>query len=373
MKKGIYQQLREQMDHYMLGMPASPSQIELELLKDMFTPEDAEMFTHLTAELKEPEVVAQKAGQPLAAVADKLEDMACKGLVFRHREGKTARYSAIPFMFGLVEFQLKRLGKKAVAKLGQYVMERYAEVLWHSKGLFMRTIPVQKAVNATHHVAPYDDALEILKSQTLIVVTDCVCAKNAATIEGVCRRPTEVCFTFGPMAEYYLENGWGRKVDIDEAKCILDKAHDAGLITQPSTAQNPFGMCNCCSNCCGPLTAFKLHPRPAELVSANYQVQVIQEQCTGCGTCVERCPIEAVTVWDDGLAAIDLDRCIGCGLCVTTCPEVAVVLGQKPEHQLHSPPINTRDQMKHLARQRNLDETDPDQIVTFGFENEQRQ
>lgn len=50
------------------------------------------------------------------------------------------------------------------------------------------------------------------------------------------------------------------------------------------------------------------------------------EECTGCGTCVEDCPVEAITLNDDDIAVIDEDTCTDCGTCVDVCPTSAISL-----------------------------------------------
>ena len=50
---------------------------------------------------------------------------------------------------------------------------------------------------------------------------------------------------------------------------------------------------------------------------------VNQELCTGCGTCVEQCPAEAVSLVDEK-ATINDEECIRCGTCHDVCPEEAV-------------------------------------------------
>ena len=51
---------------------------------------------------------------------------------------------------------------------------------------------------------------------------------------------------------------------------------------------------------------------------------VNQEMCTGCGACVEVCPVGAIALDDRGVAGIDEDECIRCGKCHEACPEEAV-------------------------------------------------
>ena len=52
---------------------------------------------------------------------------------------------------------------------------------------------------------------------------------------------------------------------------------------------------------------------------------VDKEKCTGCGSCVEACPVDAIKVENDK-AIINNDECIDCGTCVDECPEEAISL-----------------------------------------------
>ncbi|MCD4828911.1 MAG: 4Fe-4S binding protein [Candidatus Cloacimonetes bacterium] len=50
---------------------------------------------------------------------------------------------------------------------------------------------------------------------------------------------------------------------------------------------------------------------------------VWRQRCVGCGDCVERCPVSAITL-HEGKAIIDADACIDCKICVTTCQYRAI-------------------------------------------------
>jgi Fe-S-cluster-containing hydrogenase component 2 len=55
-------------------------------------------------------------------------------------------------------------------------------------------------------------------------------------------------------------------------------------------------------------------------------VMVDQEKCTGCGTCEEVCPVEAIKVNSDK-AVVDQETCVDCGTCIEECPEKAISEG----------------------------------------------
>jgi ferredoxin len=51
--------------------------------------------------------------------------------------------------------------------------------------------------------------------------------------------------------------------------------------------------------------------------------KVDNEKCTGCETCVDECPSEAISMAEEK-AVINPDTCIDCGACVDVCPVEAI-------------------------------------------------
>lgn len=50
---------------------------------------------------------------------------------------------------------------------------------------------------------------------------------------------------------------------------------------------------------------------------------VDKERCVFCGICVEKCPVNAISL-DKETISIDMNECIRCGVCHEVCPQDAV-------------------------------------------------
>ena len=353
MPEDIYRELRKRIDKLSFGFPETDTEIELEILKKLFTEKDAATWLLLTQRLETPEEIAQRTEGSLEISSDDLHDMAERGLIYRWRKGDTTKYATIGFMHGIWEFQLTTMDSEFAEMTAKYINdEAYRDVLTRATAGFLRTIPVQRSLDATRQVAAFEDASRFLKQAKTIAVAECICRKNQDLIGRGCDKPREVCFMMGSMGQYYLDRGMAREVGVDEAIKILAEAQEAGLVTQPATAQNPGGMCNCCGDCCVVLQALNQHPRPADMVFSNYFAAVEYDICDGCETCMDRCQMAAISMNENDQAEIDLIRCIGCGLCVITCPTEALSLVPKPEDRRRTPPPDSRGQMDLIGRLR---------------------
>lgn len=58
-------------------------------------------------------------------------------------------------------------------------------------------------------------------------------------------------------------------------------------------------------------------------MSKTEMVWIDEERCTGCGACVETCPVGAIALVDD-VARVDEETCTGCGACLEVCPVEAI-------------------------------------------------
>ncbi|HSK46909.1 MAG TPA: DUF362 domain-containing protein [Coriobacteriia bacterium] len=55
------------------------------------------------------------------------------------------------------------------------------------------------------------------------------------------------------------------------------------------------------------------------------------EKCNACGRCVQWCPVNAITIGPDRVAAVDYELCYGCGECVAACPNDSIAISWKTD------------------------------------------
>jgi NAD-dependent dihydropyrimidine dehydrogenase PreA subunit len=121
---------------------------------------------------------------------------------------------------------------------------------------------------------------------------------------------------------------------------ILDEVEGMGLVHTVSNVMKGIGyVCNCCACCCGILRGITDWGIEESVAYANYYALINPEECSGCGICIERCQVRAVSE-SDGVAIVDRERCIGCGICVTGCPNGVAKLERKPPSEIVTPPVD---------------------------------
>jgi Pyruvate/2-oxoacid:ferredoxin oxidoreductase delta subunit len=292
------------------------------------------------------------------------DSLAKKGLVFNQPSSSGVMvYRLLPLMMvGLMEYKFMGVltGSEAEKELAELFERLLGELRDQTQGhyealapLFAaapavdRTVPAGKTADGKAiRILPIEKSLDsseefVLPSQTVeaiinkfddIAVGHCFCRQRRSLMGDTCKTNAPVlnCFSFGKSARHTSAQGFAKKVTRGEALKILNEAEQAGLIHKAfhpgSRENNPeTSICNCCKDCCDTLRIWRDGTLP--MINSTYHLSVIDmDACTGCGTCLEWCPTDAIALNEDGLAQRDENACLGCGVCARFCPESAISL-----------------------------------------------
>ncbi|MFX1307481.1 MAG: ATP-binding protein [Promethearchaeota archaeon] len=345
----IYRKLQRHLDKMPVGFPATESGIEIKILKHLFTPEQAHIalsLNFMADPLKKIYRRVKKSGISMEELEEKLDEMYFNGLINRGivREGDTdiKYYASAPWVIGMFEYQLNKLTPEFFKDAHNYQKNSFFKDEYNRTGIpQLRVIPLEQTLSFEQSIANYDDIEKLIDEiGEPMAVMECICRKGSELIGEPCKKTKlrESCFVFRTAAKSFIEKGLAREITKEETLEILAKAKEDGLVLQPANSQRPTNICTCCGCCCGILTSQKQLPGLSQLFATNYYAEVDPDLCTGCGTCEERCNLEAIII-EEGISQVDRARCIGCGVCVPTCPEEAISLKKKDEETI--PPKNT--------------------------------
>jgi len=352
MSDEVYVRLREFLDRMPGGYAATPSGVELKILKKLFAPEEAETVMKLGPFPMPLAQAAKKLGLDEKAAGEKLEPMAKKGQLYRFRGGDQVFYMAMQFAVGVYEFSMNRMDRETAELMEEYFATgAFQKMFSQAKTQQLRIVPIEQALSASPQVASYDQVRALVEKQTLFAVSPCICRKEQALLGHPCKRPNETCLQFGMAAQYYIENGLGRQITKEEVFKVLKQAEDAALVLSPNNAQDLSNICCCCSCCCGVLRNLAKFERPAEIAATHFRAKLDPEACSNCETCLDRCQMQAIQSGEDHVTIL-AHRCIGCGLCVPTCPEEAIQLEPRPDAA--EPPANITATMMQIMKERGL-------------------
>lgn len=332
MSDEVYERLREFLDRFPIGFPKTATGVEMRILRKLFTPEQAEAAVLLSPFPEEASQIAARTGRDASGLADLLEGMADDGLVLRlRRKGRTVFQSA-PFMIGLYEYSVKKIDRELAAMFKEFYDTALQTEMGASNIPGFKVIPVGRHIAADVTLLPYHRLEEEVRAARKISVAECICRKEARLMGHGCDHPLEACLSFGAAAEYYIETGLGREITAEEALDILKVADESGLVHAGANSKHLSNICNCCPCCCASLKGIvhKGHDK-RKYVNALYEALVDGEACIACEACLDRCPVNAITVEDS--ASVDRAKCLGCGLCAGACPSEAISLHLRADRE----------------------------------------
>lgn len=331
----VYEQLAEALNNLPNGFPRTPSNVEIRVLRKIFSPEEASLAGQLTGSMKSAEAIANRIGLTAEEAEARLTKMAKRGLLWSYKEGEKSLFRLAPFVVGIYEAQLESMDHELAHLVEEYLANGGAVGIMKPQPALHRVVPAQKAVKS-EWILPYDDVKAILLQSKIFHLRDCICRVQQDYISRKCDFPLRTCLSFSSFDRppHPLD------ISKEEAVAFLDKAEEMGLVHTVSNVMRGFGyVCNCCGCCCGILRGINEWGIENSVAYANYYAIIDPDECVGCGICRKRCQVHAISE-QDGISAVNVKKCIGCGLCATGCPNKAAKLVRKTDKEVVSPPVD---------------------------------
>jgi 2-oxoacid:acceptor oxidoreductase delta subunit (pyruvate/2-ketoisovalerate family) len=319
-----------------------------ELAQELFTVEEAAVTNAMPRGFSLAGVIAEDMGKTEEEISAIIEKMADKGLCISGEKGDAMVYGGPPFVPGIFEFQFLRgtetdKDKKLAILIGNYKAAVNA-ARGPNKEDFpsMRVITVDRTIKAENQIHTYDQVATYIENYEPLSVSTCYCRHQAKLIDEKdhCGKPDDVCMQFGRGAQFVIDRKMGRKITKEEAVDILKRSEEAGLVHCSNNRQEIDFLCNCCSCHCVILKNAIAQPKPGLAVNSGFQPVWDTALCTACETCVERCPMDALTMNEDEVPEVNMDHCIGCGVCATGCPVEAIAMAERPG--IPVPPVDQK-------------------------------
>lgn len=353
--------------------PVDSSFQDSSLLKK-FTEDEALAFVEMPWGVAfTPIEFAAKSGRGLDECKEIADKFADGGYLCRFETANGTTYHQIPFFQGVVEYNFTEATEQPGYNVGIAGGDMYVsgageviDVLDGGTSTFY-AMPCDKSVVPDSEILPFDDVEKIIKSKNLLAIAPCYCRYTATLKAGVTDAPSfedfatgqfedyfspvfaeagnvarvETCLMMGTEAEYWMKRGWAREITQEQAIGYMKRSAEDGYILQSSFGKNTETICSCHCTSCGIISFWNAAGGAAATGSAqgfnqisHYRLELDADACAKCGICMNRCPVQAITMdGEDGLPQMN-DMCFRCGQCAYVCPQSARKLVQRPEEEI---------------------------------------
>ena len=196
-------------------------------------------------------------------------------------------------------------------------------------------VPRWKAIKDIPGVLPIEDMREVFRAHRRFALLHCVCRSDDP--ERQCDTPEEICFTFDRGADATIADGRGKELTLREALDWYDNLAQYPIVTLlmgGAPAMNDpkelGAMCQCHWDCCLAMMPWYMpysnYTIADFIMKTRFRATVDPAKCIECGKCkTERCQFSACDFkfypeLGATRAYVNEENCAGCGCCVETCP-----------------------------------------------------
>jgi NAD-dependent dihydropyrimidine dehydrogenase PreA subunit len=362
MSEEVYKKLAKHLSALGMGYPEKEELMEI--LRENFTSQEAEVALAIPTRVIpfEPvpvEEISPHVNLPQEELESILSNLAHRGLLFskKIKRGKMG-YGLQQFGYGFPQTFFWRgvdtpNAKKMADLIAKYSQtEQLREAYGDTQMKAFRYVPATPSLDpGSHAVFPFEMMEEVIQKVKVIALVHCPCRATAHLIgKKRCDHPLENCIKYDELAEYLIEKGIGREITKAEALEVIRRSEEAGLVHLVDNAREGIKhTCNCCGCCCWSVGTIRRKRIPRDVLMATYFLrETDRERCTGCGQCVEICPVNVVKMEGD-FPVVDQEWCIGCGVCAIPCPSSAIRLVRKSDAL---PPKDFKELHQQILKER---------------------
>ncbi|MDD1778613.1 MAG: 4Fe-4S binding protein [Candidatus Helarchaeota archaeon] len=346
----LYETVRQKLS---IGAIVTPSHEKvIELMKVFWNEQEIKLLSYFpkSGKLISVQELVEKSGMPKADVRSILSNLSKRHTIVKIG----AKYGLVPLIPGVFEgyFFAKADSKENInkaARLYRFMIKNMPNlnVLEGLRGKFgdapitspllpydaqARLIKIDESIEIEHKVLSIELVKDLIDRNDTFAALTCPCRLVGAMSGEPCKvAPPELgCFVVGVAAKLAVQAGFGRPLTKEQAIEYIKKTEEAGLVhnAMGSTKDQFYSICNCCKCHCGALFPASQTKLRLKMVSpSNYTPKRQPEQCTLCETCLEMCPMEAIShpSGEDTLI-FNPTLCLGCGVCAANCPENAILM-----------------------------------------------
>ena len=362
--KSGYVQLVDRLNRFPQGAP--PSKLLYKILGMLFSEKEAKLVSLLPLRPFSAEKAAHVWKMNRVRTRKILDQLCGRAILLDIRENNRQVYCLPPPMAGFFEFSLMRIRGDIDQKLLSELYYQYLNVEEDFiKNLFLtgetkmgRVFvhePVLSSENALQ-ILDYERATRVIKTASHIGISTCYCRHKMSHMGRDCDAPKEICMTFNSVASSLIKYDYARRIEVSECLELLETAYSHNLVQFGDNVREDVNfICNCCGCCCEAMTTARKFAILQPVHTTNFIPKIQDEACTGCGKCVTRCPVEAMSLVSANdphhpkkkTARVNEKTCLGCGICARVCPENCIGLISRGQRVIT--PLNTAHRVVVMA------------------------